>query len=166
MSRKTLLQHLDDSVEWTGIPALASKRPRRRPLRWLSTASLALAAFGFFAGFGQPGRWWGYAFLMLGFVLGNMMPVWGPIKQWGSVEHVDEFDRVLRARAFLAAFTGLSAVAVLSLLLIVGLSTLQDWTTGTLRSTIMQLALLLAAIYSAGPTCYASWAQAPIRDDE
>jgi len=30
----------------------------------------------------------------------------------------------------------------------------------------MKLAFLLATIYAAGPTCYASWTQAPISDED
>jgi len=164
--RKGMLERLDDSVRWTGIPAIAAGHPRRRSLRWPSVAVLVLATAGFLVGFGQPNQWWGYAILMLGFGLANLMPILGPVKPWGGPERVDEFDRALRARAFLAAFSALAAVAVIGLWAIVGLSLVQGWTADALRSTIMKLAFVLATIYTAGPTCYASWARAPIDDED
>ena len=106
-----------------------------------------------------------YAMLMLGFGLANLLPIFGPVKPWGGPERVDEFDRALRARAFLAAFSALAAVAVIGLWAIVGLSLVQGWTADALRSTVMKLAFVLATIYTAGPTCYASWARAPIDED-
>ena len=164
--RKGMLERLDDSVRWTGIPAVAAGHPHRRSLRWPSVAVLVLAGAGFLVGFGQPNQWWGYAILMLGFGLANLMPILGPVRPWGGPERVDEFDRALRARAFLAAFSALAAVAVIGLWAIVGLSLVQGWTADALRSTIMMLAFVLATIYTAGPTCYASWARVPIDDED
>jgi hypothetical protein len=164
--RKNMLERLDDSVRWTGIPQMIHGHPRRRSLRWTSMIVLLLAATGFVADLGQPRAWWGYALLMLGFGVGNFLPIWGPVKPWGSHERADEFDRALRARAFLAAFSALAAVAVISLWLIIGLSLVQAWTVDALRWTAMKLAFLLATIYTAGPTCYASWAQTPIGDED
>lgn len=160
-----ILENLDSSVHWTGIPELAQGHPRRRPLRWLSAFALVLAILGFVVDLGLT--WgWGYALLMLGFCLSSLMPVWGPLKPWGGLELADELDRLLRTRAYLVALTALGAVAVFGLLLIVGLSALQGWPVDILRWTIVKFAFLLGTIYSAGPTCYASWAQAPISEDD
>lgn len=163
---KTILERLDDSVRWTGIPDLAQGHPRRRPLRWPSLFVLILAVVGFALDFGQPRPWSGYALLMLGFGLANFIPIWGPIKPWGSQERIDEFDRTLRARAFLVAFMALGGVAVIGLWLIAGISALQDWNANTLRGTVMRLGFLLATIFTAGPACYASWAQVPLNDND
>jgi cytochrome bd-type quinol oxidase subunit 2 len=164
--RKGMLERLDDSVRWTGIPAFAVGHPRRRSLRWPSVVVLVLAVAGLLVDLGQPNLWWGYAMLMLGFGVANLMPILGPVKPWGGPERVDESDRALRARAFLAAFSALAAVAVIGLWAIVGLSLVQGWTADALRSTIMKLAFVQATIYTAGPTCYASWARAPIDDED
>ena len=163
---KSILALLDSSVRWTGIPDLAEWRPRRRPLRWPSLIALIFAVVGFAADFGQPKIWWGYALLMLGFSFANFMPIWGPIKPWASQERVDEFDRTLRDRAFLVAFRALGLVAVVGLWLTVGISASRGWDADSLRWTVTRFAFLLATIYSAGPTCYASWTQLPTGDDD
>ena len=164
--RKSILALLDSSVRWTGIPNLAEWRPRRRPLRWPSSIALAFAVVGFTADFGQSRIWWGYALLMLGFSFANFMPIWGPIKPVASQERVDEFDRTLRDRASLFTFRALGLVAVIGLWFTVGISALQGWDADALRWTVSKFAFLLATIYSAGPTCYASWTQLPISDDD
>ena len=102
---------------------------------------------------------------MLGFSIANFMPIWGPIKPWATQERVDEFDRELRARSYLAAFRALGLVAVIGLFLTVGMSALQGWSSDALRWTVMKLAFFLATIYSAGPTCYASWTQLSLGED-
>lgn len=169
MNRRTsqrILNLLDNSVRWTGIPDLVERPIRRRPLRWISIVALSCAVAGFVADLGQSKVWWAYALLMFGFMTANFMPIWGPIKPWGGQEKIDEFDKALRARAYLVAFRSLAAVAVLGLWLTVGLSALHDWNADALRWAVMKLTFLLATIYSAGPTCYASWTQVPVSDDE
>ena len=165
MPRKTLIEYLDTGARWTGIPALAEGHPRRRPLRWQSTIALGLALAGFLMTFGQSDNWIWYGVLVLGFGLGNFIPIWGPLKPWGGTERVDEYDRSLRARAYLVAFTWLSAVAVFGTWAIVGFSAAQNWDVNMLRLTLVKMGFLMAAIYSAGPTCYASWVQKPVNDD-
>ena len=165
MTRKTLISYLDAGAHWTGIPAVVERHPRRRSLRWLSTLALAIACAGFLMAFGRSNDGMGYGVLMLGFALANFMPIWGPLKPWGGAERVDEYDRALRARAYLAAFTGLSVVAVFGTWAIVLLSATQDWKVEMLRMTLMRMGFLLGAIYSAAPTCYASWAQKRVNDD-
>ena len=169
MSRGTsqrILNLLDNSVRWTGIPDLVERPIRRRPLRWMSIVALACVVAGFVADLAQSNVWWTYALLMVGFMIANVMPMWGPIKPWGGQERADEFDKALRARAYLVAFRSLAAVALLGFWLTVGLSVFHDWNADALRWAIMKLAVLLEIIYSAGPTCYASWTQVPVRDDD
>lgn len=169
MSSRTnqqILQLLDKSVRWTGIPDLLEGGVRRRPLRWISTVGLAFAVAGFLVGLAQPGVWWSYPLLMLGFVTSIVMPLLGPIKPWGGQERADEFDQELRGRAFLVAFGSLAAAAVLGLWLTVILSILYDWSADDLRWATFKLAFLLSTIFSAGPTCYASWKIVPVNDDD
>ncbi len=163
--RKSIAERLDDGVRWTGLPYDWSN-PLRRKLRWMSSIVLALGIAGFVMAFGQPRQGLGSWLLIMCFSLGNVLPVWGPIKPWGTLERADEFDRALRARAFLVALSVLAATAIIGLGLIVGLSLAQEWTDHTLRTAAMHLAFLLMVIYGAGPTCYASWTLRPVGDDD
>lgn len=90
MPRKTLIEYLDAGARWTGIPAMAEGHPRRRPMRWLSMVALAMAMAGFLATFGHTKSWIGYAILMLGFGVGNFMPIWAPEPLPGTSENVQE----------------------------------------------------------------------------
>lgn len=163
--RKSIAERLDDSVRWTGITA-DLKPPRRRALRWISSILLALGVTGFVMAFGQPRLGLGYSILVMCFSLSTVLPIWGPIKPWGTLERADEFDRALRARAFLVALSVLAVTAIVGLGLIVGLSLAQDWTDDTLRYAALNLGSLLVLIYTAVPTCYASWTLRPVGDDD
>lgn len=165
-TNQQILQLLDKSVRWTGIPDLIEGGVRRRPLRWISTVALAFAVTGFLVGLAQPSVWWSDLPLWLGVLTSNVMPLLGPIKPWGGHERADEFDQALRGRSYLVAFWSLAAVAVLGLWLTLGLSILYDWNADDLRWAIFKLTILLPAILSAGPTCYASWKIVPVNDDD
>ena len=161
-----ILTLLDNSVRWTRIPSLIKGGVRRRPLRWISTVAIACAVAGFLIGLAQPSVWWPDLPLWLGVWTSNVMPLLGPIKPWGGHERTDEFDQALRGRAYLVALGSLAAVAVLGLWLTLGLSILYDWNADDLRWAIFKLPILLTAILSAGPTCYASWKIALVNDDD
>lgn len=163
--RKTIAERLDDSVRWTGLP-LNVEHPRRRSLRWLSITVLLLAGAGFAMTFGQPKLGWGYSLLIIGFSISNFLPIWGPIKPWGTVEQVDEFDRALRARAFLLSFSLLAVTAVAGLWAIVALSMQATPSVDAIRLAAISLSFLLTVIYTAGPTCYASWTLGRSADDD
>lgn len=166
MTRKPLLNRLDDAVRWTGIPAYAEGAPRRRPLRWPSTIALALAVGGFGVAISEPERpWIGYAALVMGFVLGVFMPIFGPLKPWGGTESVDERERAVRAKAYLIVSSAFAATAFIGLWLIVWRSFTSRASIDALRWSTIDLVFLLAATYTAGPTCFASWAERSIPDE-
>lgn len=160
MSDKTILQRLDGLVDWTGVPALASASPRRRPMRWPAAIALTLA-FG------------GYAVNLLGglrggaFAIGTGMQAlamaasgfiagFGPLKPFGSFERVDEWDRALRMRSYMAAFTTFVIVtAGAAFLLLAALAF--DWPRDTIMRGAMATIFLLEIIVMALPTAYASW---------
>jgi hypothetical protein len=167
MSRKPLVQRLDDSVRWTGIPDLVMRTPRRRPQRWWSTLAIVAATAGLVVAIGWPAlRWPGYAVLVTAFSIANFMPMFGPLKPWAGTEPIDERERAGRARAFLIALSVISFVAVFGLWTIVAMSTVGDWSAATLRLSIVDLAFYIAALYSALPTCIASWAERRLPDEE
>ncbi len=167
MSHKPLLERMDDAVRWTGIPALAGKAPRRRPLRWPSTIALLLAIAGFALALFRPDLWLvGYAPLVLSLAIAGFMPILGPLKPWNGLELVDERDRTEQAKAYLAALGMVAFAAVIAILMIVGLSLVSNWPIWTMRLLLIDLLMLIITIFLAGPTCFASWAEQPLDDDE
>jgi hypothetical protein len=163
MPRKTFIDYLDAGARWTGIPTV--EPVRRRRMRWLSTVVLAMAAAGFLVSFGRARVGVGDAMLMLGLGLSIFPAIWGPVKPWGETARVDEYDRMLRARAYLFAFAVLSGVAVFGTLAIVGFSLLQDWKVDLLQKALLNMAFFMTVIFDVAPTCYASWAQKPVSDE-
>lgn len=160
MSRKTLLERLDDLVGWTGIPALSQQPPRRRPLRWPATLALVLAFGGAIIataqGIASTGYWIGYAALMTGFAIGNFTNIFGPLKPPASlVERVDEWDRSVRSQAYLVTF-GVFAVTVFVGLFAM-LWALAFAPTSLSARPIVILLFLLMTILTTTPTAYASW---------
>jgi hypothetical protein len=120
--RKTIPQRMDDMVRWTGIPAFAQGKPRRRPLRWMSTLAAVGALAGFVVsmagGFEGPTMWVGYSVLMAAFTVGTCLQIVGPLKPFGSRERVDEFDQALRNRAYLFTFPLFALTTALGLILL------------------------------------------------
>lgn len=132
MTRKTIAERADDSVRWTGIPDLVVRmgdgRQPRRHLRWLPIATLTAATGGFALMLARHDWYWiGYTALMLGFAVGNMLPIFGPVKPWCMVAHVDERDRKVRRDACFFAFAAISAAAVSGLYVLVGFTLLGRW---------------------------------------
>lgn len=160
MSRKTLLERLDDLVGWTGIPALSQRSPRRRPLRWPATLALVLAFGGAVVatalGIDSNGYWIGYAALITGFSIGNFTSIFGPLKPPASLfERVDEWDRSVRSQAYLVTF-GVFAATVF-----VGLFAMM-WAVafGPISLSLRHISILpflLMTILTTTPTAYASW---------
>lgn len=155
--RKTIPQRMDDLVMWTGIPRFAQ---RRRPLRWLSATSATAAVAGFLVsavtGFAARATWIGYAILMVGFMLGTCLQIFGPLKPFNSPERVDEFDRTLRSRAYLFAFPVFALATVAGLLLLMFMMVMR-WPSASVILCLAELMLMLAALSFAVPTAYASW---------
>jgi len=161
-----LLDGLDAAAKRTGIPGLVTK-PRRRHLYWLPVVALTLATAGIVLGLVRTDLLTeGYGLIMAGFTLAMVLPIFGPVKIWGGSEVVDEFDRVMRSRAFLAAFASISVVAVLGMLVSGGLALLNGWPVLVLVRQLIALILYLITLYSAVPTLYSSWTTQPIGEDD
>ena len=157
---------LDAAAERTGVPAVARGTPRRRHLRWLPIIALAAAGAGFaLTLFRSDLAEIGNALVMLGFAVGVMLPIFGPVKPWGSAERVDEFDRALRARAFFVGFASVSVAAMLGIWLVVGAAVLTGLNGVTMVAQLRALGFTLMTLYAAVPTLYASWATRPIDDE-
>ena len=170
MARKTLIQYLDAGALWTGIPQLVEQAParrtrRRRSLRWSSAAVLVLALAGFAMGLTQLHPRIGSAVQSFGFIVSLLLPAFGPLKPWGSQGKIDEYDRDLRTKAYLAALTVLGMVAVIGSFVCAFLAASQHWNAQITQLMFMHMGYFLASMHCAAPTCYASWTQRPLSDD-
>ncbi|MBO9714191.1 hypothetical protein [Sphingomonas sp.] len=166
MKHDRLISALDAAAEHTGLPAMARGQVRRRHLRWLPIVALALSFGGWTISLANAG--WGFAgqvLVYLGLAIAGFLPLFGPIKPWGTPERVDEFDRAARTRAFLVAFATMSAVALGGIWLLIAMAALGRWPLSTLIVELNALAVVLLTLYSAVPTLHASWATRPLAED-
>ena len=167
---KTILQRLDDFANLTGFPAWSKKmgdgaRPRRH-LRWLPGFTLTLATAGLVLAFAIPHRvWLGYIMLIAANAVAMWLPLFGPVKPWGTLKGVDERDRQLRRDAYFVTFATISAIAPFGLLLLIALMLLNRPDLGTQALAISTLIFYLLVLWATVPTLYASWMTRPIDDE-
>ena len=167
MSEKTFSMWLDDVVRWPRTKIVEKRGLSRRPLRWASTIALMFSFVGFIMLFVWPSRQWAVLFLLIiGNGLGSYMPVFGPLKLWGSTELVDERERGVRAQVYLIALSALAFTGVLGAFFIVGWSMMAGWSIWSLRTAVIGLTLLMTTIYTAGSTCISSWIEPEIVGDD
>jgi hypothetical protein len=164
---KSLNQRLDDIANLTGIPALTSRPPRRRPLRGLAMIVLALGTVGLtIALFGGRVLLIGDGVLLLGFMLSAWLPLFGPIKPWMSyTERVDELDADIRAKAYLTALPIILLAAACGLVGLPILAWLQHRPPAEMVTLGGLGAMYLLILWNAVPTLRASW-QRPPADNE
>ncbi|MGI4732697.1 MAG: hypothetical protein ACRYFW_13265 [Janthinobacterium lividum] len=157
---------LDRSVAWTGVPAMASATQRKRHLRWPPLLALGLASAGLIWCFWHPGPgyWIGYALIMLGFLIANLMPIWGPLRRFG--ERADEFERQQRRDSFLVGLTAVTVAAYVGVWITVGMMAMQVWPALVAQQELMALAFYMMALFSAVPTLHASWHTRPLGDED
>ncbi|HWU74468.1 MAG TPA: hypothetical protein VN137_13360 [Sphingomonas sp.] len=166
MTSKPLTQRLDDIANLTGIPDLAKRPPRRRPLRGLALIALVLGTTGMaITLFGGRVLLIGDGILLAGFVLSTWLPLMGPIKPWMSfTERVDELDTQIRAKAYLTALPVILFCAVCGL---VGLPILA-WVRKRPPAEMVALggfaAMYLLILWNAVPTLHASWGRLTVED--
>lgn len=164
-----VLNWLDRSVQWTGIPALAQgRRPfPRYHLRWTSLIWLAAATAGLVVAWsGAISAPLGYFLVLVLWSISGMIPIFGPLKPWGSSERTDEFDRAARSRAFFFAFAGISMVAVFGSWLLVALIALDQWPREQVIWTLAGFSFYLMTLFNLLPTLHASWATRPIGEED
>jgi len=165
---KPLMQRLDDVAKLTGIPDLARRPPKRRPLRGLALIALALGTVGMTVTlFGGRVLLVGDGILLAGFVLSGWLPLMGPIKPWMSFnERVDELDADIRAKAYLTALPIILFAAIFAL---VGLPILA-WFGQRSAPEMVALggfaAMYLLILWNAVPTLHASWRSLPAEDPD
>lgn len=164
MRRKSFADHADDSVRWTGVPTLVEALHKgddaqRRRLRW-PVAALALAAGGSWLWLTGPRPQFAGPMLYAGgFLIAVMLPVFGPVKPWGSLT-LDEYDRELRRSALLFAYTSCTVFALIAFVLI-GMWHREGATERQLGYALSLSAGWLLILQGALPTLWASWRNAP-----
>ena len=166
MPRKTFLQRLDDTVRWTGIPAIAAQQQRRRRLLVPPVVALLLATGGLIYCLAHPSGYWpGYACLMFGFAISNFMPLLGPVIPWGSTHRVDERERALRRSAYLVGLASIGVASFLGLWLLVALASLGGLSVEQLVRDMAALAFYLMTLHGSVPTLWASWRTPPLAEE-
>ncbi|VXC79626.1 hypothetical protein [Sphingomonas sp. AX6] len=170
MTRKTIPERLDDSVRWTGIPSALEVFERqddsqRRHLRWLPL--LLLVAYSAGAGmmlFGERPQIVGPLVAWFGFLGSAFMPIFGPVKAWGSLT-LDEYDRDVRRRAFLFAY---AACTMFAMAAFIGIAAIVAPGTQEPRRIVHALLLSPGAILTMQatlPTLYTSWRTRPVEGE-
>lgn len=167
MTNEWFFERLDAMVRWTGVPALAQGKPRRRPLRGPATLALLLATMGYAVVLASRRyAFLGYVILIFGMSVGNFMRVFGPLKPLGSIERVDEWDEVTRYRAIAFTYAIMSVTVPLSLILLMACVNLAGWDMSRLSMALTATALLFMTVVSAMPTAHASWTVRWQRDED
>ncbi|NIJ21396.1 hypothetical protein FHS95_003099 [Sphingomonas naasensis] len=161
-----LFARLDTAAERTGVPAMACGKQSRRRLRWLPLVPLALASGSLLTGLIRADLAnMGFALITLSYTLAVVLPIFGPLKPWGTPERVDEFDRALRGRAMLAGYATVSVAALIGMWLILGLAVIGDWPRERILWQLAGLPFYLLTLHLVVPTLHASWAIRPVEDD-
>lgn len=160
------LTWLDRSVMWTGVPAMAARTPRKRHLRWLPLLALVVAGVGLLWCVLRPGRsyWIGYALIMIGFFIANLLPIWGPLRRFN--ERADEFERQQRRDSFLVGLAAVAAAGFGGMWLTIGLLAMEVWSAPVTQRELTAFAFYMMALFCAVPTLHASWRTRPFNDDE
>ncbi|WP_066589721.1 hypothetical protein [Sphingomonas pruni] len=165
---KPLMQRLDDVAKLTGIPDLARRPPRRRPLRGLALFALVLGTVGMAVTLlGGRVLLIGDGILLAGFVLSGWLPLMGPIKPWMSfTERVDELDAQIRAKAYLTALPIILFAAVCGLVGLPILAWMQPRPSAEMVALGGFAAMYLLILWNAVPTLHASWRSQPIEEQD
>lgn len=170
MTRKTIPERLDDSVRWTGIPSALEVFERqddsqRRHLRWIPLIALAI----YFAGaalmiLGDRPQVLGPIVALFGFLGATFVPIFGPVKAWGSLT-LDEYDRDVRRRAFLFAYAACTMFAIAAFL---GIAAMVGLAADEPRRVMYALLLSPGAILTMQatlPALYTSWRTRPVEGE-
>ncbi len=97
--------------------------------------------------------------------IASILPLFGPLKQWGAIDGVDERDRQLRRSAYLIALAFMSFLAVVGMFSLIALAFVNDWSREFLMTTMGGLSYFLVIIFETVPTLYASWTTDPLDDE-
>lgn len=157
---------LDRLAEWTGMPALAEQRQRRRRMRWLPLAVLGMASVGLAFSLTHAGRdfWIGYALVFVASQIAIIAPTWGPLRS--VFEQSDEFERAQRQAAMLVGLVAAVAAGMAGMLITAMLIVFDIWPAEVAALKLIVFAFYILTLISAVPTLYASWRTRPIPDED
>lgn len=166
MPRKTLAQHADDSVRWTGIPALVTRPPSRRPRRWWPVLAIVLACAGLVLTLADPARSWrGTPLIFAAIAIGAVVRARGPLAFAGP-DRPDERERALYYRAYGSTGFVIGVVGPLALIGLAAHANAANWTRDDLSHALMAASFFTMALWSALPTLHASWSMPSLPDDD
>jgi hypothetical protein len=166
---RSLPERLDDLANLTGFPQWSARitdSMQHRHLRVLPIVALVTATGGLIAGFVRPDLFLlGYMVMFIGNSIGSLLPLFGPVKPWGTTRGVDERDRQVRRDAYFVTFATISIVAVIGMLALIGVALVEDWKSVMLMGEMGLLVFYLFSLWEIVPTLHASWATRPIEDE-
>lgn len=163
-----LLERLDKMVLWTGIHKISELTVRRRSMRILPIATLALGTICFALILIIPDKYlfW-YTGLILSFGIGNFYPMFGPVKPRSTpLEDADERELKISRDAYFVTFATISAVAFTGIWILILLTAHENWTRELLIKAMVSMSFYLLTLLATLPTLYASWAIPKLIDDD
>lgn len=114
--------------------------------------------------FGERPQILGPLVALFGFLGAAFVPIFGPVKAWGSLT-LDEYDRDMRRRALLFAY---AACTVFALAAFIGIAVMVGLGTNEPRRILYALLLAPGAILTMQatlPTLYTSWRTRPVEGE-
>ena len=165
----SLPERLDDLARLTGFPqfnARMASGTQHRHLRVLPIVALLLTTGGLITGLVRTDLFWlGYVVMIIGNSIAVFLPLFGPVKPWGTIKGVDERDQQVRRDAYFVPFATISVVALIGLLALIGVALVEQWQSMMLMGEMGAFILYLFSLWSTIPTLHASWATQPIDDE-
>jgi hypothetical protein len=151
----------------TGIVWYPAGLPRRRHMRWLPIAALAMTAAGvaWHVAVPEARRFGGDDLVVLAFFLTVFVQLLGPLREPTRTAPLDEREQLLRARANLAGAATVAILAIGGALYFSLTSWFPVWVPAS-HGDWKTICFALLTIYRAVPPLHASWTTRPLDDDE
>jgi len=120
--------------------------------RWLAIVALLAGTVGIVVAIGWPERLAaGYALVAGGLALSICLPLAGPFRL-SSPRPVDEFDRMIQMRAWLAACAATCFAAIFGMMVMLALGMMGHWPSMTILFALGTLLTYLMVVLAAVPT--------------
>lgn len=133
--------------------------------RWIAILTLLAGTAGIVIAIGWPALM-GIGYMLVAGALG--MTVWLPLAgpaRFGGTRPVDEFDRMIQTRAWLAAFASACFVAMMGMMFLLALGMMQHWPSMTILFALGTLLTYVMVVLLAVPTLVIGW-RASVGDED
>jgi hypothetical protein len=149
----------------TNMSRFSRSNVARNLSRWVAIVALLAGTVGIVVAIGWPERLAvGYALVAGALALSICLPLAGPFKL-SSTRPVDEFDRMIQLRAWLAACASTSFAAIFGMMMLLALGLMGHWGSMTLLFALGTLLTYLMVMLAAVPTLVIA-GSAPADDED